>query len=233
MLRKTEERPLNVCLPEKMRLGIQVLNEAFGYAQDLNSDRWEFAISIQHLESLGVFEHDLRWLVRKGYIEHAREVTVHGDDGRQFRPTGDLTFCETTCVILTSHGASLACSAQGNQKEYESFETTTLGANDGHADSFCIPEWDRNSRRLRLRGVLVKWFKWQAANQEAVLNAFQEDGWPSRIDDPLRPHPEQDSKRRLSDTIKGLNKKQANELIRFHGDGTGEGIVWERIERTR
>ena len=37
----------------------------------------------------------------------------------------------------------------------------------------------------------------------------------------------QDPKRRLSDTIKCLNRKQANSLIHFRGDGTGEGIVWE------
>ena len=52
----------------------------------------------------------------------------------------------------------------------------------------------------------------------------------SRIDDPLPPQAEQDSKRRLSDTIKCLNNKQINELIRFHGDGTGEGITWEQVE---
>ena len=49
-------------------------------------------------------------------------------------------------------------------------------------------------------------------------------------DDPLPPHAEQDSNsRRLSDTIKCLNRKQMNELIHFRGDGTGEGVIWERL----
>ena len=81
-----------------------------------------------------------------------------------------------------------------------------------------------------MNGELVKRFKWPAANQEAVLSAFQEEGWPVRIDDPLPPQPEQDSKRRLGDTIKCLNRKQKSQLIHFRGDGTGQGVVWELVE---
>ena len=84
--------------------------------------------------------------------------------------------------------------------------------------------------------VLVKQFKLPSPNQETVLMAFQEEGWPPRIDDPLPPHPELDPKRRLHDTIKCLNHNQQNRLIQFHGDGTGEGVLWELLEtalRTR
>jgi hypothetical protein len=95
------------------------------------------------------------------------------------------------------------------------------------SDQSLVIDWDPEVRKLLLNGRLVKRFKWPAINQEAVLNAFQEEGWPSRIDDPLPPQPDQDSKRRLSDTIKCLNRKQTNPLIHFRGDGTGEGVVWE------
>ena len=44
--------------------------------------------------------------------------------------------------------------------------------------------------------------------QEAILEAFEEEGWPPAIDDPLPPHPEQDPKRRLRNTIKSLNANQ-------------------------
>jgi hypothetical protein len=74
---------------------------------------------------------------------------------------------------------------------------------------------------------MVKHYKNRAANQETVLSAFQEEGWPIRIDDPLSPVPTIDIKRRLSDTIKCLNRNQENELVHFHGDGSGEGITWE------
>ena len=78
--------------------------------------------------------------------------------------------------------------------------------------------------------ALVKQFKWTAENQEAILCVFEEEGWPARIDDPLPPQAEQDSKRRLSDTIKCLNRKQANPILHFRGDGTGEGIIWELVD---
>ncbi|MEO1524438.1 MAG: hypothetical protein AAFX06_03340 [Planctomycetota bacterium] len=53
-----------------------------------------------------------------------------------------------------------------------------------------------------------------------------EDG-PARIDDPLPVDANIEPKRRLSDSIKCLNRNQAARLIRFRGDGTGEGILWD------
>ena len=64
-------------------------------------------------------------------------------------------------------------------------------------------------------------------NQERILAAFEEEGWPVHIDDPLPPHPEQDSKRRLHDTINSLNRNQKKRLIQFLGNGNGQGIRWE------
>lgn len=92
-----------------------------------------------------------------------------------------------------------------------------------------VPTWDSQRRELRINGTTVKRFKWTAVNQEAVLAVFEEEGWPLRIDDPLPPHPEQNSKRRLSDTIKCLNRKQQNKRIHFRGDGAGEGVTWELV----
>jgi hypothetical protein len=62
-----------------------------------------------------------------------------------------------------------------------------------------------------------------------VLTAFQEEGWPEWIADPLPPEPGQDAKRRLNDTIKRLNDNQQVQLIRFRGDGTGQGVLWEAV----
>jgi hypothetical protein len=75
--------------------------------------------------------------------------------------------------------------------------------------------------------LVVKAFKLPSPNQETILAVFEEEGWPPRIDDPLPPNPELVVKRRLHDTIKGLNRNRRNCLIRFLGDGTGEGIRWE------
>jgi hypothetical protein len=91
------------------------------------------------------------------------------------------------------------------------------------------PAWDRAARELRLGGVLVKGFAVPADCQELLLSAFEEQGWPDCIDDPLSPKHGVDPKRRLSKTVAKLNKHQANPLVRFRGNGRGTGVRWERI----
>lgn len=221
----------------KLQPAFDLLLESFDYALDTGSDRWEFAVPIRQLSKLRLGPSDLRWLVRKGYALHAREVTVPGDNGRRFQSTGDLTFCKRTCFVLTDAGVVQARSLnsdQGGIHGGNSSNGADPASHSGPAASSItqptpVPQWDTTNRELRINGRLVKRFKWQAINQETILAAFEEEGWPARIDDPLPPHPEQDPKRRLADTIKCLNRKQAHELIHFRGDGTGEGVFWEYV----
>jgi hypothetical protein len=93
-----------------------------------------------------------------------------------------------------------------------------------------VPHWDRANRVLTLDGRTVKRFRRRATNQEVVLSAFQEEGWPRRIDDPLSPQAEMDPKYRVRFTIQRLNEGRRNRLIRFFADGTGQAICWEPCE---
>jgi hypothetical protein len=233
--------------------GLTLLRQSLEYAVDLTRDPWDFAVEIAALREAGMSNSDLRWLACKEFIEHAAEVTVAGKDGREFRPTGNLTFDERTCFVLTEGGARFAADARQARAESAysppdlAFSTAcrvskskgvrnsgsgpALGAGvaaaDSEADGRPVPNWDGSRHELRFKQSLVKIFKLPSPNQEAVLMAFEEEGWPPRIDDPLPHHPELDPKRRLHDTIKGLNRNQKSRLIRFMGDGTGEGIRWE------
>ncbi len=234
-------------IPARIRPALGVLLEAVRYAEQTSGDYWEFSVEIDRLSALGLTRNDFRWLVRKGLVEHQREVTLEGDDGRAFRRTGDLTFSEDTCFVLTAAGVSLVCgscpAARAGDASFPPFwkdsnVSATNNRSSGRSTTALktersLPTWDLERRELCINGMVVKRFKWTAANQEAVLAAFEEEGWPHRIDDPLPPQPEQDSKRRLSDTIKCLNRKQLNELIHFRGDGTGEGVTWELVEPDR
>lgn len=92
------------------------------------------------------------------------------------------------------------------------------------------PEWDASHRELRYQGQVIKHFRVPAKNQELILTAFQEDGWPHCIDDPLSPDREVDPKQRLQATIKSLNRNQLVRLIRFHGNGNGLQVYWEVIQ---
>jgi hypothetical protein len=218
---------------DKFRPALQLLLEAFDYAAQTSGDRWEFAVEIGKLWELGLSPNDVRWLVRGNVVDHAREVTVPGDCGREFRPTGDLTFTDASCVVLTASGAAAARRFWEGRAEAPGGPSSTAPRTSDESESAAAPRaphWDAAKRVLSFAGRVVKQFKWHAINQESVLAAFEEEGWPARIDDPLSPQPEQDAKRRLSDTIKCLNRKQKHRILHFRGDGTGEGVVWEVVE---
>jgi hypothetical protein len=89
------------------------------------------------------------------------------------------------------------------------------------------PCWDQQLRELRLDQILIKRFCVPAENQELILASFQEEAWPTRIDDPLPPVPQIDAKRRLHSAIQCLNRNQRAQLVHFHGDGNGRGVRWE------
>ena len=89
------------------------------------------------------------------------------------------------------------------------------------------PEWNAERRELRYDGRLVKRFVTASPCQIKILEAFEEEGWPGVIDDPLSPEGERLPPDRLRATIYQLNQHQENELIRFRGNGTGKAIVWE------
>lgn len=94
-----------------------------------------------------------------------------------------------------------------------------------------LPVWDRSLGHLRLGDIVIKRVRRLkvATNAIRILNLFQEMGWPPHMEDPLTPckNLRQSPKKRLQDVIKSLNENL--KLIRFRGDGTGAGIVWERV----
>jgi hypothetical protein len=95
-------------------------------------------------------------------------------------------------------------------------------------DAPCTPRWDRENRVLSVAGRIVKRFERRSPNQETVLDAFEQLGWPNRIEDPLPWKGSAAAKPRLHDTIKWLNLKHEHRLLRFYGDGTGAGVCWQR-----
>jgi hypothetical protein len=83
------------------------------------------------------------------------------------------------------------------------------------------PRWKSDLGELWLGDTLCKRYRQRAERQRLVLEAFQEDGWPSRIDSPL---PAGD-RAVLSNTLRRLNT--GNAQIVFESDGR-EGIIWRK-----
>jgi hypothetical protein len=214
--------------------GLGLLADAYQYARELNCSLWDFAVEIETLQAAGCTNNEFRWLVCNGYVQHAPETTLPGEPARAFRhsrrPPG-LTFGRKTCFVLTDQGFDFA------QTVLEHWPTglAVVPAPDPAPVSLpavtgpLLPKWDRERQELRVGATVVKQFKVPAANQERILAAFEEEGWPVHIDDPLPPASDQDSKRRLHDTINSLNRNQRQQLLHFLGDGTGQGIRWELI----
>jgi hypothetical protein len=202
---------------------IHLLSQASALAADLKQQPWDFAVEIGCLLAAGLTHSELRWLLGKGLVEHAHETTLLGEERRTFAPLGKTTLTPATCFVLTPAGDEYLQALAGEDPVPEAAPA------DGTPAGPCVPTWDRDRQELRLGGLLVKQFKVPAPNQEVVLAAFQEEHWPARIDDPLPGAPSADPKRRLHETITSLNRNQRRRLIQFMGDGSGQGVRWERI----
>jgi hypothetical protein len=215
-------------LRAELQRAFQLLLAAYHYAHDAKVDAWQLAVELDELRQFGLALLDLRWLVAKGFAEHRRELTVPGDPDRSFRPLAPTEFPGATAVALTKHGATalsqllLDDGTPGPQPPPEPPPSDPKRPDEG-----LKPVWDASRRELRFDNHVVKRFRVPAANQEIILQSFQEDGWPHCIDDPLRPHKDSDAKGRLLATIKSLNRNQAAPLVLFHGNGNGFQIYWE------
>lgn len=83
------------------------------------------------------------------------------------------------------------------------------------------PHFDEVTGELSFRGQVVRSYSPRGTNCLPVLIAFEEEGWPRRINDPL---PVGKNAQRLSNTIRALNKKLR--AIEFYAGGDGESFGW-------
>jgi hypothetical protein len=220
-------------ISSSVEIALTRLADAGAYARNVECSPWDFAVEMRSLIAAGLSTSDLRWLVMRGYVEHAQEVTRAQDASRRYRPSHNLSFGEKTCFVLTDLGAGLV-GASGNgspQLLRDRPESSRRPANP-EPSPVGLPTWDPDRRVLRLGDQVVKHFKVPSPSQEAILQAFEEEGWPAAIHDPLPPQPGQDSKRRLRATLQSLNGNQKNGLVWFRGDGTGERVLWELREES-
>ena len=92
----------------EVRRGLNQLLRAFDYAQELDGPLWDFAVEIDRLLAVGMTTSDLRWLVKRGYVSHAREITARQDADRRFEPPEqNLAFAANTCFVLTEAGLAI------------------------------------------------------------------------------------------------------------------------------
>jgi len=210
-------------LASETQAAIVELVIAHDYARNVQCDPWQFAVEITRLTTLGLTASDLRWLVEKGYVIHASEVTQPDDLVRKFAPARNTAFAKETCCLLTNSGLLFAGVADTSPRLLRFADRAAVM----QPEAAARPRWDGRDRILYLGELCVKRYGRSSPNQESILAAFEEEGWPRHIDDPLSPSGEIVPKSRLHDTIKWLNRRQENRLLNFLGDGSGEGVYWE------
>lgn len=207
-----EPHSKQISFSEYFEEAFTLLLQGSDYAAELGRDRWDFAVDHITLAAAGLSDNDLRWLLLQGVIQHGVERTSVDRRHREFDLQDSLVFGERSRFVLTDEGICQWKTRDAQQAEMQPHIY-----------------WDSERHCLSCNGVIVKEFRLPSINQVCILSAFEEDGWPPRIDDPLPRDPDVHPKRRLNDAIKGLNRNQKHKLMRFHGDGTGQGVLWEVV----
>lgn len=229
----TEKRKSQVSLetlPSKIPLALAELLQDHSYAIDLSKDIWEFATEIGRLYDIGLNQNDLRWMMGRGWLEHAAERKRLKNQSRTFHLHGRHEFSISSCFVLTNTGLEVASRAREIVRDsslgvaYCGFDANVRG------QAGIKPRWDCACKRLYFGSILVKAFRVPSPNQTTILSAFEEENWPERIDDPLPYSPDVARKERLRYTLKSLNKHQKLPVLHFSGDGSGEGILWEPLQ---
>jgi hypothetical protein len=86
-----------------------------------------------------------------------------------------------------------------------------------------IPEWDAEAGELRFRNQIARRVDIaRGTNIRLILDVFQEENWPPRIDSPFPP-----KSPKLAYAIESLNEGLS--LIKFARDGTGGGLNWHEL----
>jgi hypothetical protein len=224
--------PLNPLPVLNIRLesGLALLRAALEFAQAVKQDVWQFAVEIDQLHAQGLTNTDLRVLLWEGYALHAVEQVRAEQFSRSFFKLSNLALPAKTCFVITAKGVH-RIAGHGDATRHRTRSVNEFRHHETAVVPVEIPVWDIKLRELRWNGQMIKHFRLPAVNQETVLAALQEEGWPPHLDDPLPPVPDIDPKARLHDTIKNLNRRQVNRLLRFHGDGNGQGLTWTLLVR--
>ena len=220
-------------LSAPVRLAFAQLLEVHELARASGRKDSDFAAEIASLTELGISGSVLRWLVCRGYAKCLREVTQTGDKERRFEPVDNLSLNSQSCFVLSRKGMLFARRGAGDAGR-KPMRGRRRRANGHSGDSRAATQrpcaaLGRQAARVSACAETAEAFPRAGPNQETILAAFQEEGWPNCIDDPLPPKGDLSPQRRLHDTIKALNRKhrQKPPLIHFLGNGTGKNVVWE------
>lgn len=92
------------------------------------------------------------------------------------------------------------------------------------------PRWDEMKATLFWGDVPIRVFSHHPAkNQRDIIEAFHREDWNHTVPTPFKDNNGSDAKK-LNLAIYHLNHSLLKKAIRFRGDGTGDGVMWEPVD---
>ncbi len=184
------------------------------------------AVPLSRLRGLGMGETAVLWMMYQAHLDHLLPAPGRKGGRGVLRRAESLHFLPASSFLLTEAGAEFAADLladagrRGARKVVEDrWGRGLIGR--------LVPRYNKEERVFSWGAHLLKCFRQPAGNQELILAAAEELGWPEWFDDPLPRAPGTNPKRRLHDTIQDLNRRQRIYLVHFKGEGNGTGIGWE------
>jgi len=195
-------------------------------AMDSHGDPRHSTIPLEAFRARGIEDSILLWMFYQAHVEHLQADQSAANCPSEPQPAQGLRFGDTSAFCLTEEGESFA-ERFLDAVLVPAQESTFRAARDMVFLGPLLPHYDKDERVLHWGRHVLKCFRQPSVNQELVLRAAQEQGWPVWFDDPLPRASGTNPKTRLHDTTKDLNRRQAESLIHFKGDGSGRRIGWE------
>jgi hypothetical protein len=182
-------------------------------------------VPILKLRDEEVEDSTLLWLLYQGHFEHLKPVGRTAKRTKGFKVIASLRFDDESAFALTDAGRKFVETfSRGKDIDRRAFKQTSKAFPFGRL----VPRYDTKNRVFSWGVHIIKRFRQPSDCQELLLKAAEELGWPATwMDDPLPPLDQLDSRIRLLNTIKNLNRNQRASLLHFIGDGTGTRFGYE------
>ncbi len=92
---------------QRIQIALSDLRDGYEFASSLGREVWDFAVEIEGLQQRGLRANELRWLIFKGWVVHAHEVTQNSSERRRFTTGGPGA--STPRVASCSHRPAPGC----------------------------------------------------------------------------------------------------------------------------
>lgn len=219
---RNEEIVKVLCVPISRILPMVIGSDCFQGEIDYRSEIPDFAIDGIHLPDQFA-RHAFVWLLGAEACRHLQYISMH---------VKEIPSAQSKWPSLAAHADDSSLEDVWRKIADYIFELRTLANFLEHQRlnyspsvlqiASDKPSWNRNSGTLTLNGKLVKQVTKMglAKNAVPVLDAFEEEAWPDRIDDPTSTG----NSEKLRNTVRSLNANCNG--ITFEADGTGTGFRW-------